>query len=178
MLIRVMSALLIGFCLQLPGLSRAAETTPWEVGLRVGYTFDSPYRSVEEYDLFVRRNIPSMAWDVTDGIRVGFRGEASVGALHDWNNTSFIGSLGPALYIDLGEHFKLHGGTRVTILGDQNLGHNDFGGIIQFTSHGGISYAITPTAFIGYQYQHMSNGSLYVFNPGLNLNSLEVGIRF
>jgi lipid A 3-O-deacylase len=175
----VLLAAVLGLCLQFPTISHADEdATVWQVGVRAGYTFESKYRSVEEYDLYLQRDFPSLTWDLSENIRIGLRGEVSVGLLQDWSNSNFVGSFGPDLVFAFGKYVKVYGGSRFTFLDDQNLGHNDFGGNLQFTSNGGILFNLSPTFTFGYRYQHMSNGGIYLFNPGLNLNMLEVGIRF
>ena len=179
MRIFILVAAVVGICLQVPVISHAAEEAAvWEVGVRAGYSFESKYRSVEEYTLFLRRDVPALTWDLSENIRIGIRAEVSAGLLQDWSNSDFIGSVGPDLVFAFGKYVTVYGGSRFTFLDDQKLGHNDFGGVLQFTSNGGINFSITPNVTFGYRYQHMSNGGIYLFNPGLNLNMLEGSIRF
>lgn len=68
-------------------------------------------------------------------------------------------------------------GWRPVWLFESELGGEDFGGPVQFSSHIGAAVNLYHVV-LSYRYQHISNASLYNSNPGLNFHLIALGLRF
>jgi len=73
--------------------------------------------------------------------------------------------------------WQLECGFRPTWLFEHDLGGEDFGGPVQFSSHIGATFSRGKVA-LSYRYQHTSNAAIYDDNPGLNLHLVGLGMRF
>ena len=73
--------------------------------------------------------------------------------------------------------WEFEGGFRPTWLFEDDLGGEDFGGPVQFTSHVGATYKLSDVV-LSYRYQHISNAGIYDSNPGINLQLVGVGVSF
>jgi hypothetical protein len=155
----------------------AADLPVWELGARAGYSFETKDHHAQQYDLFLRRELP-LSWNISDNYRVGSRVEASAGTLTTPEATGFVGSLGPDVYLEVVGIVRIHGGTRLSLITEQRFGNKNLGGPVQFTTHGGVSVNVGSRFTVGYRFQHMSNAHFYDSNPGINSNMLEVGFRF
>lgn len=82
-----------------------------------------------------------------------------------WNNW-FIWTSGEVIWLDQYQ------------FGKRGNGFKNYGGPFQFTPGIGLGYAITNNWLIGYQYEHMSNASMYRPNPGLDSHLIYIEYRF
>lgn len=73
--------------------------------------------------------------------------------------------------------WEVEGGFRPTWLFEDDLGGEDFGGPVQFSSHVGATLKLGKVA-LSYRYHHTSNAAIYDNNPGLNLHLVGLGMRF
>jgi hypothetical protein len=90
-----------------------------------------------------------------------------------------VGSIGPGINLHgFKEILEISMGINPTIISKHKFGDENLGGPIQFTSHVGINLFFANHYSIGYRLQHMSNGVLYEYNPGLNMHMIGVGHRF
>jgi hypothetical protein len=170
-------AVILFLTLVVPLSSYAANLSLWEVGTRAGYSFEKKDHDAQQYDVFLRRELP-LSWKLSDNFLVGSRAEASAGILTTRANTGFVGSLGPDVYLEVAGIARIHGGSRLTLISEQKFGDKNLGGAVQFTTHGGVSFNVGSHLTLGYRFQHISNAHLYEQNPGINSNMLEVGFRF
>ena len=53
-----------------------------------------------------------------------------------------------------------------------------YGGPVQWSYATGIKLQISKNAYAQYEWQHMSNGDRYEFNPALETHSLVMGVNF
>ncbi len=69
-------------------------------------------------------------------------------------------------------------GMQPSYMSHPHIDDDDMGGNIQFTSHGGLVFQVTPRLAVGLRGQHTSNSRLYKPNPGMNLASVTLAYRF
>lgn len=105
--------------------------------------------------------------------------EGAVGALESDDDAIWRIAVGPTVSLrPEGAAWQVEVGVRPTYLGDRRFGEVDLGGRWQFDSHLGLRFDLGPRASLAYRIQHISNADLYDENPGLNMQSLELGYRF
>ena len=73
--------------------------------------------------------------------------------------------------------WDIEGGFRPTWLFKHEIGEDDFGGPVQFSSHVGATLNLDQIA-LSYRYQHISNSDVYNENPGHDLHLVGIGMRF
>lgn len=69
-------------------------------------------------------------------------------------------------------------GVQPSYMSHAHIDDDDMGGNLQFTSHAGLVFEVTPRLAVGLRGQHTSNSRLYKPNPGMNLGSVTVSFRF
>ncbi len=168
----------LGSCM-LPAVCLGGGASPWEAGVRSGFTFFNRGKNFEPVDLFLRRDLPFDWQSPGHGVRLGMRGEGAVGLLiGDNGREGMTASLGPDLVLGLfHDRLRFHAGTHLALLSRSDYGYRNFGGPFQFMNHLGLSLRVTDRLVVGYRFQHMSNADIYRSNPGLNTNMLELSLR-
>lgn len=63
------------------------------------------------------------------------------------------------------------------VAGESRFSH-DVGGSVQFTSHVGLRWQLTPRLRLGLRVQHTSNGGIKDPNPGVDGAKIALGYRF
>jgi hypothetical protein len=69
-------------------------------------------------------------------------------------------------------------GVNLTVISEDTLSEDDFGGPIPLTSHIGLNCNFTRRLMMGHRLQHMSNAGLYDPNPGVKIHMPAIEYRF
>lgn len=162
--------------LLLPLPVAAGEASLWEFGLRGGMEATGSKENYKAGEVYLLRALPWRT-DLAGGVLTA-RLDLGVGVLEADNDGGGWLAGGADLVWQLADgRVEIEGGFRPTWLVDHSYGSDDFGGGMQFSSHGGIAVHIDPVV-ISYRYQHTSNASIYDDNDGLDLHLFGVGARF
>ncbi len=162
--------------LWLTGTAVAAESPNWELGLRGGMEATGTLEQYDAGEIYLLRTLP---WhnELAGGVLTA-RFDLGLGYLEsDHDGGCWLAGGADLVYSLAGGLIDLEAGFRPTWLMDHIYGSDDFGGDLQFTSHGGIALYLDPVA-ISYRYQHISNASIYKDNDGLDLHLFGIGARF
>jgi hypothetical protein len=157
----------------------SAQDSGWNaLGLRAGIDDGRNDEDLTQFEAFALYDLP-WNWKLGSDWQLATAVEMNAGALHGGGDTAFVGSAGPALsLLSPAKTFVLLAGINPTVISEDNIGDEELGGPLQFTSHIGLSYTIQQRLIFGYRYQHMSNAGIYSANPGVNMHMLEIGFRF
>ena len=167
----------------LSGITITAEPvradTGWTAaGLRAGIDDGRNDEDLTQFEAFALYQLP-WSWNIGSGWHLAPVLEINAGALHGGGDTAFVGSAGPGMFLQSPSgRFALLGGLNPGFISEDNIGDDELGGPLQFTSHIGLSYTIQQRWMIGYRFQHMSNADIYSANPGVNMHMLTIGFRF
>lgn len=158
----------------------AADEFRFELaGVRSGFSVNRGTRSdFKQFEGFAHWRLP-WCWDMGRQWSLHTRLEASAGVLTAEDESGFIGTFGPALFVGR-ERLPVvfAAGISPTILSRDNFGNWDFGIPFQFTAYGGLTFELGRHFDLGYRFQHMSNAHLSDQNPGMNLHMFSLGYRF
>lgn len=162
--------------LWLPGVAVAAQRPGWEFGLRGGMDATGVEESYSAGELYLLRDLP---WKVEHGQQALMaRIDIGAGILEAAGDHGGWFAAGADLVWLLGcGAIEIEAGFRPTWLAEHIYGNDDFGGDLQFASHGGIAVNLAQL-MVSYRYQHISNASIYKKNGGLDLHLFGVGFRF
>lgn len=69
-------------------------------------------------------------------------------------------------------------GLQPSLVAGESRFNQDVGGSVQFTSHVGLRWPLTPRLWLGLRIQHTSNGGIEEPNPGVDGAKLALGYRF
>ncbi len=157
----------------------SAEDTGWNaLGLRAGIDDGRNDEDLTQFEAFALYDLP-WNWKLGSDWQLAPVVEMNAGALHGGGDTAFVGSVGPAISVlSPAKTFALLAGINPTVISEDNIGDEELGGPLQFTSHIGLSYTMQQRLIFGYRFQHMSNAGIYSANPGVNMHMLEIGFRF
>lgn len=159
----------------LPATVLAAEPPLWEFGLRGGMDATSVRESYAAGEVYLLRTLP---WHVDlAGGSLAARLDFGVAYLETDEDSGGWLAAGADVVWRAGRVVEIEAGFRPAWLADHRFGEDDFGGGIQFISHGGIALHFAPVV-ISYRYQHLSNAGIYSENDGLDLHLFGVGARF
>jgi len=153
-----------------------------EAGLRMGIQAGERHEYFHRYELFAVYGLP-WAWSFSSGWGLTPHFEVSAGALHDAEDTGFIGAVGTGLVLD-NPRFGLapEAGINANLMDRRQFGVQDFGSILQFGAYLGMFYRFDNGLKIGYRLQHISNGHIlypsYTPNPGLDMHMIGVSWTF
>lgn len=151
---------------------------PKEISLRGGFSATRTHQNFQTYLLGTGWDFP-LAEEKTGPWRIEARLDASLGTLHNPDDTAALLAFGPAMHIRHRDFpLRLDVSCCPTLLSDHHFGPVDFGVGLQFTSSIGLTWQISPQWEVGYRFQHMSNASLSKNNPGLELHQFSVGFHF
>ncbi len=146
------------------------------VGIRGGFPATHTASDPTQFEFYARYSLPwrwGSRWILDTGFNI------SVGVLSSHADNSMIGTLGPVLTLNQSNSpIRLSLGTDVAFLSDDELGQDDFGGLIHFINHVGLNLQLSHNWEVGYRFQHMSNAGLDEHNPGLDMHLLQLGYRF
>jgi hypothetical protein len=148
------------------------------VGTRIGASFNGNVHRFKQGEAFTDLNLP-WDWYFGSSWQLKLVIDVSAGALNGEDTMAFIGSAGPLLeFGNTNFPVILEGGFSPTVLSRDQFGDKNFGEKLQFTSHLGLTWNITPHISAGYRFQHMSNGGLSEHNPGLNEQMVSLSYHF
>jgi lipid A 3-O-deacylase len=155
-----------------------AEMRWLDMGVRVSLHATEEREHFDQYELFANHGLP-WSWHLPKGWDLTTKVEVTAGALDGGGKTGLVTSLGPGLLLTSPNgRFAFDGGSSAAFLSRDKFGRQDFGLRLQFISHAGVRFKLTPKVGIGYRYQHMSNASISAQNPGLDLHMLELSFHF
>ena len=170
----VASCLILGL---IPAAAMAEDViSTYNAGLRVGTSLRS--EGIEQADMFVSRQLP---WkkNFTCGWNLQSSAELALNVLQNDEEDGLSASLSTDLHLFSPRHrFSFFSGVGAGALEDPVLGDYDFGGPIFFLFHAGAGLQIAHSVSLSYRYAHQSNGHIYINNPSLNLNQLELRYSF
>lgn len=160
----------------LPGTALAVEPSLWEFGLRGGMDATSVKESYAAGEVYLLRTLP---WHTNlAGGTLTPRLDFGAGYLEaDEDNGGWLAAGADVVWIVGAGVVEIEAGFRPAWLVDHRFGEDDFGGGIQFISHGGVALHLAPVV-LSYRYQHLSNAGIYSKNDGLDLHLFGVGARF
>jgi hypothetical protein len=160
----------------LPVMARGAEPPVWEFGLRGGMEATGSEEQYRAGEVYLLRDLPwrgSLA-----GGMLAARLDLGAGYLEADNDCGGWLAAGADLVWQIVDGMvEVEAGFRPAWLIDHAYGGDDFGGGLQFSSHGGIALRLPPFV-ISYRYQHLSNAGIYEGNDGLDLHLFGVGAKF
>jgi hypothetical protein len=119
------------------------------------------------------------SWRWSSGASLETGSDWSLGILYGGGSTGVIATVGPRAVLHTASRlWELDLGVSAALLSRTEFGEVDFGSVIQFISHFGVSRRMGEHFDLGYRFQHMSNAGLDRENPGLNLHLLRFSYRF
>jgi hypothetical protein len=152
---------------------------PSHLGARYGYSVTNDEHTFDQVELFA--HWPLLGWQGERWTVFTLGLEGFAGVLWSHEESAFIGGAGPVFRIWPVRLVALEGGFRVAYLSEYHFveyPYTDFGGPIQFVSHGGLVVQPASRLEISARFQHMSNGEIYEGNSGLNMLMVGLGWRF
>ncbi len=163
------------------GPKASAQTSPFSLeafGSRWGFSTGSHTRDFNQAEGFMVWSLPMM-WDPFTKWHLSSAMDLSAGWLGGGGDDAFISTAGPLLHVrrdSIPLTFDL--GSGLTLLSREKFGPRDLGSIVQFSSYASLNYDFGKHLRLSYRFQHMSNGNLGNYNPGLNLHMIGVSYRF
>lgn len=151
--------------------------TTMELGVRGGIDSTTRHENYTAGELYYLLDLP---WQKQLGsnITLSTRLDSGVGYLHtNSQDSGWLAVGGDVVFSLLDDVWELEGGFRPTWLFRHEIGEDDFGGPVQFSSHVGTTLNFGQFS-LSYRYQHISNSDLYNENPGLDLHLIGLGLRF
>lgn len=147
------------------------------VGLRGG-TDSQEGVSVNTAELYATVTTPYQ-WRFGRKTELDLKLEGAVGILENSDDSGYYLRFGPQLVFNFGEsplHIVISSG--VACLSDHTYSQHDLGGDFQFFTSMGFDWDLTECWTLGYRWQHISNAGIHDVNPGLNLHTLGLTLRF
>lgn len=171
------AALSLSVALATPAAAASPRDDTIEVGVRVGggdglHTRAAYLRWTSELvqERLVEPYLPDGGqayWDLT---------------IEHWSRTSEsldMLAFGPVFALPLSARApQLSLGLQPALVAGESRFNQDVGGSVQFTSHVGLRWPLTPRLWLGLRIQHTSNGGIEEPNPGVDGAKLALGYRF
>ncbi len=158
-----------------------ADAISWsidEVGLRFGFPATRMHQTFYQSEAHVLFD-PNCQLDLGRSWTLRAGTDVSAGALTKRPDAAFVGSIGPVVsFRREGFPVEFVVGSSPTYISRYEFGRVHLGVPIQFTSHAGLSFHLTPHVTLSYRFQHMSNASISPHNPGVDLHSIGLSYRF
>jgi len=174
---------LLSFALSL-GTAKCSDTkSGWEeIGIRMGIQAAPKNEYFHRYDVFAVYKLP-WDWRSPSGWGVAPQLETSLGALYTSAETGFISSVGAGLtFGKTGFNLTPELGVGLHLMDRSHFGKQDFGSILLWEAHLGLSYRFDCGLGIGYRIQHMSNNRILYSsntpNPGVDMHMISVSWHF
>lgn len=162
--------------LLLPTASWSIDTT-MELGVRGGIDSRARHENYTAGELYYLQALP---WQkqLSSNVMFSTRLDSGVGYLHtNSEDSGWLAVGGDVVFSLLDDVWELEAGFRPTWLFRHEIGEDDFGGPVQFSSHVGTTFNLGQIS-LSYRFQHISNSDLYSENPGLDLHLIGLGMRF
>jgi len=143
------------------------------LGLSLAGDIEDGLGSFTSADLFFRLPLPwhgtPAKWHLNTYLWV------SAGWLKVDQHQTKLTSAGPLMMITSPrDRWYIEAGTRAALFTNQALGRRHLGYPLEFISHGEVGIRLGSRLRIGSRFQHISNGGLGYWNPGINLISLQL----
>jgi lipid A 3-O-deacylase len=159
---------LLGACLTAQAL---------ELGVRIGTNLRGQ-QGVDSQEVYVRAPLPYV-FGQAQGWHLRSYLEGNAGRLSTRSDSLAYGGVAGSLWLGSpASPLSLGTGTGPTYLSQSTLGNRDFGGPWQFTSHAVVQLTFSPSVSLAYRVQHTSNADLYSPNDGIDIQALELRLRF
>jgi hypothetical protein len=155
------------------------------IGIRGGLNFASAELPPPEKDDFEQYDVigivglpwrweyPSSGWEVRSRLN------GSAGVLRGAGDTAFITTVTSGLAFRKPSWRVIFDiGIGGALLSDWKFGRQDAGGPFQFIAHGGLSFELPWNLVIGWQFHHMSDGTIYGKSQGVDLHMIELSYYF
>ncbi len=162
-----------------PGMlktARAADVGVIALGLRGGISTADADDDFETYEAYLLHDLPWI-WQYSEAWGLQSKRELTAGVIEGGSQTEIIAGIGPTFSLLGSGDLSLDAGVGVLVLGDDEIGDQDFGGLVQLTVHSGIGYRITRHVRLGYRFFHFSDAGIYG-GRSLNRHLLELGYTF
>jgi hypothetical protein len=158
-------------------MSSWSAAATMELGVRGGKDTTTAHGNFTAGELYYLHTLP---WQkqLSQSTTLYTRLDAGAGYLHADSQSGGWLAVGVDVVLGMmGDAWELEGGFRPAWLFESELGGENFGGPVQFSSHVGATLNLGQVA-LSYRFQHISNASIYDCNPGINLNLIGLGVRF
>ena len=168
----------------LAGPSWAEEFEWTSVGIRGGVNFKDaglpPGEKVdfEQFDVVGTLGFPGY-WDVFGDWKARYQLTMTAGGLRGDGKTGFISTMTGGVAMS-NEQWRttLEAGMGGALLSKWKFPGQNVGGPFQFIAHGGVLFHLPWSLQAGYRFHHMSDGTIYGNNRGVDLHMLEVRYHF
>jgi hypothetical protein len=165
------------FCL-LCSIASHSGAQDYFAGVRGGTSFATGNQTFYETETVVGMKLP-WRWHFYSDWYLQPNVDLSMGCLGSGSTDGFIGGIAANLELRYDKFpVYLEGGFSPTVLSTYHYGAKNFGEDVQFTSHIGLAWDVTPCFTIGLRVQHMSNGRIAEPNPGLDMGEFSARFRF
>ncbi len=169
----------------LPSMPIWAEEFEWtSVGIRGGVNFKDaglpPGEKVdfEQFDVVGILGFPGH-WDVFGDWKARYQLTMTAGGLRGDGETGFISTMvGGVAMTNEPWRTTLDIGMGGALLSQWKFPGQNVGGPFQFIAHGGLLFHLPWDLLAGYRFHHMSDGTIYGNNRGVDLHMLEVRFRY
>ncbi|MCA9470044.1 MAG: acyloxyacyl hydrolase [Nitrospira sp.] len=179
-----MSLLVVILHLSLPERCHSKEFELVAIGVRGAINFKDAglppgeKEDFEQFDVFGIIGLP-WSWEYSSGWEMRWRLNGSAGALRGAGDVGFITTLTPGFaFTKKAWRLTLDVGGGGAFLSKWEFGRQDIGGPFQFIGHGGVSVHLHGNLVAGYRFHHMSDGTIYGNNRGVDLHMLELSYAF
>ncbi len=177
-----LSCVFLSVCLASPTWGEEFEWT--SVGLRGAMNFKDaglpPGEKVdfEQFDVVGTLGFPG-SWDVPWDWRARYQLTTTAGALRGDGDTGFISTMIGGIALTKNRwRTSFDFGLGGALLSKWKFGRQNVGGPFQFIAHGGLLFHLSGNFVAGYRFHHMSDGTIYGNNRGVDLHMLELRYSF
>ncbi len=181
-LFQIFPCLFLSLCLVTPACGEEFEWT--SVGIRGGVNFKDAglppgeKEDFEQFDVVATLGFPG-AWEAPWGWSTRYQMTTSGGALRGNGDAGFIGTMTVGAAITkMPWRTTLDFGLGGALLSKWKFGRQNVGGPFQFIAHGGWLFHLPGNFLAGYRFHHMSDGTIYGNNRGVDLHMLELRYPF
>lgn len=153
-----------------------------ETGVRMGVQAGPRREYFHLYEAFAVYGLP-WEWRCPSGWGLAPFLNVSAGALTGGNESGFIGGTGAGLVFNNDNGgIALEIGVGLDLMDRRQFGEQDFGSILLWGAHMGVSYRFKGGMGIGYRLQHLSNNRILYTrctpNPGVDMHMFSVSWYF
>ena len=174
----------IGFLI-LPSERTSAEIFEWtSVGIRGAVNFKDaglpPGEKVdfEQFDVVGTFGFPG-SWEVPWDWQARYQLNTTAGALRGAGETGFISTMTVGIAVTkIRWRTTLDFGLGGALLSKWKFPAQNVGGPFQFIAHGGLLFHLPWNLLAGYRFHHMSDGTIYGNNRGVDLHMVEIRYNF
>ncbi|EPR42942.1 MULTISPECIES: acyloxyacyl hydrolase [Desulfococcus] len=156
----------------------AAEFTPLDISVRMGFDADSTLEYFHLYEINGRVGLPPhLEWGGGWSLKSALVIAGSL--LHAAGDDGLMVGVGPQLELEFPwRPLTAFGSVRPSALSDHRYGQADLGGWFAFSSDLGLRINLSESLMIGYAWQHISNANIYDSNPGVDFHVMELSLKF